>query len=102
MIPLQKKSNACECKDHRTVSLISHASKIILRILTQTIEAKAKDFIGKPQFGFRKGRGTREAIGVMRMLSERSLEHSNELCVCFVDFEKAFDRVKWTKLLDIL
>ena len=94
MIPLQKKSNACECKDHRTVSLISHASKIILRILTQTIEAKAKDFIGKTQFGFRKGRGTREAIGVMRMLSERSLEHSNELCVCFVDFEKVFDRVK--------
>ena len=36
------------------------------------------------------------------MLSERSLEHSNELCVCLVDFKKAFDRVKWMKLLDIL
>src|SRR6218665_130546 len=54
------------------------------------------------QFGFRKGCGTREAIGVMRMLCERSLEHDNELFICFVNFEKAFDRVKWTKLWHIL
>src|SRR6218665_602216 len=62
----------------------------------------AEEFLGKNQFGFRKGCGTREAIGVMRMLCERSLEHDNELFICFVDFEKAFDRVKWTKLWHIL
>jgi len=102
MIPLQKKQNATECGDHRTISLISHASKIILRVLNRRIESKASTFIGKSQFGFRQGRGTREAIGVMRMLSERSLDHDNELFVCFVDFEKAFDRVNWTKLLNIM
>src|SRR3989454_12593552 len=93
MIPLQKKQNAVECADHRTISLISHASKIMLRILTNRIEAKAKDFIEKNQFGFRKGCGTRDAIGVLRMLCERSLEFGNEIDICFVDFEKAFDRV---------
>jgi len=91
-----------ECADHRTISLISHASKIMLRILTKRLEAKAKGFIGMNQFGFRKGCGTREAIGVMRMLCERSLELDNEVYICFVDFEKAFDRVNWTKMMEVL
>ena len=63
MIPLQKKMNAVKCSDHRTINLISHASKILLKILTNSIEAKARDFIGQNQFGFRKGCGTRDAIG---------------------------------------
>src|SRR6476469_4102957 len=88
MIPLQKKMNAGECSDHRTISLISHASKILLKILTNRIEAKARDFIGGNQFGFRKGCGTRDAIGVMRMICERSLEFGNIVYICFVDFEK--------------
>ena len=102
MIPIQKKSNAIECEDHRTISLISHASKILLKILTKRIEAKAKGFIGQNQFGFRKGCGTRDAIGVMRVLCERSLEHDNDVYICFVDFEKAFDRVDWIKMMQVL
>src|SRR6476469_4558531 len=66
------KMNAVECSDHRTISLISRASKILLKILTNRIEAKASDFIGRNQFGFRKGCGTRDAIGVMRMICEES------------------------------
>src|SRR6476619_3067701 len=54
MIPLQKKINAVECCDHRTISLISDAIKILLKILTTRIEAKARDFIGRNQFRFRK------------------------------------------------
>jgi len=50
---------------------------------------------------FRKGCGTWDAIGVMRMLCERSLEHGNDVYVCFVDFEKAFDRVNWVKMFEI-
>jgi len=102
MIPLPKKTNAMECADHRTISLISHASKILLRILVNRIEAKAKDFIGKNQFGFRKGVGSRDAIGVLRMLCERCLELGNEVFICFVDFEKAFDRVNWIKMMEVL
>ena len=47
MIPLPKKMNAVECSDHRTISLISHASKILLKILNNRIEAKARDIIGR-------------------------------------------------------
>jgi len=102
MIPLPKKTNATECSDHRTISLISHASKIMLKVLTKRIEAKARDFIGRSQFGFQKGRGTRDAIGVLRALCERSMEYGNEVYVCFVDFEKAFDRVNWIKMMESL
>src|SRR3981081_3577887 len=45
---------------------------------------------------------TRDAVGVVRMLCERSLELDNEVFICFVDFEKAFDRVNWVKMMDIL
>jgi len=102
MIPLQKKANAVECSDHRTISLISHASKIMLKVLTKRIEEKAKDLIGRNQFGFRRGCGTRDAIGVMRVLCERSMEHGNDVYICFVDFEKAFDRVSWEKMMKVL
>ena len=102
MIPIPKKANAVECADYRTISLISHASKILLKILTKRIESKADMILSNNQFGFRKGCGTREAIGVMRTLCERSLEHGNDVFICFVDFEKAFDRVDWVKLLDVL
>ena len=102
MIPLPKKNNAVKCSDFRTISLICHASKIMLKVLTQRIEAKAKHLLGRTQFGFRKGCGTRDAIGVMRTLCERSMEHGNDVYICFVDFEKAFDRVDWVKMFEIL
>src|SRR6478736_965915 len=91
-----------ECSDHRTISLISHASNILLKILTNRIEAKARDFIGQNQFGFRKGCGTRDAIGVMRMICERNLEFGNNVYICFVDIEKAFDNVNWEKMMKVL
>src|SRR6478609_3721787 len=93
MIPLQEKMNAVVCSDHRTISLISHASKILLKILTNRIEAKARNFTRRHQFRYRKGCGTRDAIGVIRMTCERNLEFGNNVYICFVDFEKAFDRV---------
>ena len=114
MITLLKKQNATQCSDHRTISLVVHASKIMLAILRKPIEAKAKSYISNTQFGFRKGVGTRDAIGVMRtlhlghllllplLMCESSLELGNEVFVCFVDFEKAFDILKWLKMMEIL
>src|SRR3989442_254920 len=101
MIPLQKKNNAVNCRDYRTISLICHASKM-LKVLTKRIEAKAKHLLGRNQFGFRKGCGTRDAVGVMRTLCERSLECGNEVYICFVDSKKAFDRVNWLKMFEIM
>src|SRR5580698_437356 len=74
----------------------------MLKILTKRIESKAKHFIGQNQFGFRKGGGTHEAIRVMKMLRERSIEHNNDVYICLVDFEKAFNRVNWVKMMDVL
>ena len=66
------------------------------------MEGTVNDYMGKTQFGFRKGCGTRDAIGVLRMLCERSLELNNEVYVFFVDFEKAFNRVNWKKMMEVL
>ena len=70
----------------------------MFKVLTMRIEAKAKHLIGKNQLAFRKGCGTRDAIRVMRTLCEKSLKYGNEVNICFVDFEKAFDRVDRAKM----
>src|SRR5206468_7503556 len=97
-----KKNNATECSDFRTISLICCAAKIMLLVLIKRMEAKAKSLLGHSHFGFRKGIEIRDVIGVMRTLCERSLEHGNEVYICFVDFEKAFDRVNWIKMFEVL
>ncbi|KAI5743600.1 hypothetical protein M8J77_020048 [Diaphorina citri] len=102
LVPLPKKPNATECKDYRTISFICHLTKAITKILMKRIEGKIEDNMGDDQFGFRKGRGTRDAIACVRMLSERILDVNRELYVCFVDWEKAFDRVNWNILLRVL
>ena len=102
MLPLPKKNNAANCIDYRTISLICYASKIMLKALKKRSEAKAQQRLGRNQFVFRKWCGTRNAIGVMRMLCERSLKHGNDVYVCFVNFEKELDRVNWVKMFEIL
>ena len=82
---LKKKTQATKCSDHRTISLISHSAKIIAKILRRRIERKIEDVLGEDQFGFRRGKGTRDAIGMMRIIAERTLELDEELCICFID-----------------
>ena len=102
LIPLPMKMNSMACDDNRTISLIPHESKIMLRILTKRLEGKVRDFISKTQFGFKKGCGTRETLGVMRMFCEKVLDHRKEVFTCCLDYEKAFDRVNWVKMMDTL
>jgi hypothetical protein len=63
-------------------------------------EKKIEGVLGEDQFGFRKG--TRDAIGMLRIISERTLDIDGEICICYIDCQKAFDCVKWTKLMKIL
>jgi len=83
---------------------LGQAAKVLIRVLTKRIEAKANaiNHIGKDQFGFRKGKGTRDTIAMLRVLGERSLQRGKDLCICFVDYEKAFDRVDWRKMMCML
>jgi retron-type reverse transcriptase len=102
VIALKKKPKATKCSDHRTISLIAHTAKIVAKILRKRIEKKIEDVLGEAQFGFRKGKGTRDAIGMLRIIPEQTLEIDEEINVCFIDWQKAFDRVNWTKLMQIL
>jgi len=90
IIPIEKKRGVQDCVDFRTISLVWHASKIALKILARRPESTAESYLGKDQFGFRKGRGTRDEIAALRVLYERKLENSNEVCICYVDCEKDF------------
>jgi len=102
MIALKKKPQATKCRDNRTISLIAHTAKIIAKILRRRIEKKIEDVLGENQFGFRRGKGTRDASVMLRIISERTLEIDEGLCVCFIDWQEEFDRVNWTKLMQIL
>jgi len=74
------------------ISLIAHTAKKLRR----RIEKKIEDVLRDDRFGFRRGKGTRDAIGTLRIISERTLEIDEEQCVCFIDWQKAFDRVNLT------
>jgi hypothetical protein len=102
MIALNNKPKASKCGDYPTISLIAHTAKIVARILRGMIERKIEDALGKDQFEFRSGKGTRGTIGMLRIISEGTLDIDEELCACFIDWQKAFDRVNWTKLMQIL
>ena len=67
MIPLKKKFNTNKCEEHRTISLISHSSKITLKALCNRLTAKVKAYTGRDQFGLMAGRGTRDAIALLRV-----------------------------------
>ena len=102
MIALKKKTQTTKCSDHRTISLISHTVKITTKIPRRRIETKIEDVLGEDQFGFRTGKGTRFATWTKRIIAERTLEIDEELCICFIDWQWAFDRVNLTKLMQIL
>ncbi|KAI8486085.1 hypothetical protein Bbelb_361850 [Branchiostoma belcheri] len=93
VIPLPKKGNLRQCKNYRTISLISHPSKIMLKVLLKRLNAKAEEILAEEQAGFRAGRSTIEQILNCRLIIEKHLQHQRELHHNFIDFKKAFDRV---------
>jgi hypothetical protein len=92
MIALKKRTRPTKCIDHRTISLISYTANIKAKILRRRIERKIEDALGEDRFGFKRGKETRDVIGMMRIIAERTLE-IDELYICFIDGQKAFDCV---------
>jgi len=101
-IMLPKKPGATECGLHRIISLMSHLTKILLRVLIQRMRNKLRPEVSNSQFGFVEDRGTRNAIFTLSMMIERTIEMKKDLHLCFIDYAKAFDRVKHEKLFTIL
>ena len=92
-VPLPKVTGTKRCEEHRTISLISHSSKILLRILFNRMQNDASREIDEVQMGFRKGVGTRDQIFNIRVLAEKSREFNQQIFVAFIDYSKAFDSV---------
>ena len=101
-VPIPKKPNAKTCTDFRLISLMSHALKTLLRILHMRICKKCEAVSGDTQFGFRQGLGTREALFAMKILMQQCYDHQQEIFICFLDYEKAFDTVQHEPLVQIL
>lgn len=101
-IPLPKKNNARKCDQYRLISLMSHTLKLFLKIIHQRIFKKCEQTISDSQFGFRQGLGTREALVATQVLVQNCYDQRKNVIMCFIDFEKAFDRVQHQKLLQIL
>ena len=101
-IALPKSPGATECELHRTISLMSHFTKILLRVLMIRMRKNLKPEISRTQFGFVPDKGTRNAIFTLSMLMERCIEVQKDLFIGFIDYSKAFDKVRHDELFNIL
>ena len=101
-IPIPKKGNAKECSHYRTVALISHASKVMLKILQARLQQYVNHELPDVQAGFRKGRGTRDQIANIHWIIEKAREFQKNIYFCFLNYAKAFDCVDHNQLRKIL
>ena len=100
--PLLKKRDAMECSNHRTVSLISHTSEVLLKVINNRMKSKMKEEVSEVQAGFREGRGTRDHLVNLKVIIEKCRNHSIPLYICFIDYKKAFDCVQHTELWRVM
>ena len=86
-----KEGNAKECSNYSTIALISHASKVMLKILQARLQQYVNRELPDVQDGFRKGRGTRDQIANIHWIMEKAREFQKNIYFCFIDYAKAFD-----------
>ena len=87
----KKKGSVMDCASYRGVKLLEHGMKVVERLLEKRLRRLVK--VDQMQFGFISGRSTVDAIFIFRKMQESYLEENKKLFICFVDLEKAFDRV---------
>ena len=97
-IPIPKKGNAKECSNYLTIALISHASKVMLKILVARLQQYMNCERPDVQVGFRKGRGTRDPIVNICWIIEKTREFQKNIYFCCIDYSQAFDCVDHNKL----
>ena len=97
-LPIPKKGNARECSDYQKISLISHARKVMLKILQARLQQYVNWDLPDVQTGFRKSRGTRDQVANIHWIIEEAREFQKNIYFCFIDYAKAFDCVDYNKL----
>ena len=88
-----KKGNAKECSNYHTIALISHASKVMLKILQAKFQQYVNCELPDVQADFRKGRGTRDQIANIWWIIEKAREFQKNIYFCFIDYAKAL--IEW-------
>ena len=101
-IPISKKGNAKEHSNYHTIAVISHASKVTLKILQTRLQQYMNHEPPDVQAGFRKGRGTRDQIANIHWIIKEAREFQKNIYFSFIDYTKAFDCVDQNKLWKIL
>ena len=91
-----------ECSNYRTIALISHTSKVMLKIVQVRLQQYMNRELSDVQAGFRKGRGTRDQIANICWITDKAREFQKNIYFCFIDYAKAFDCVDHNKLWEIL
>ena len=97
-IPIPKKGNAKECSNYSTVALISHATKVMLKLLQASLQQYMNHELPDDQVGFRKGRGTRDQIANICLIIKKARKFQKSIYFCFIQYVKAFDCVDHNKL----
>ena len=95
-IPIPKKGNARECSNYRTTALISHASKVMLKIFHARLQQYVNCEFPDVQAGFRKGRGIRDQTANIHWIMKKSKRIPENIYFCFIDYAKDFDCVDHT------
>ena len=95
-------SNAKECSNKHTITLISHTSKVMFKILQAKLKQSVNRELLNVQAGFRTGKGTRDQIANIRWIIEKVREFQKNIYFCFIDYVKAYDCVDHNKLWKIL
>ena len=101
-IPIPKKGNGKKCSNYHIIALISHASKVMLKILQARFQQYMNHELPDVQAGFRKGRGTRGQIVNTSWIIKKAREFQKNIYFCFIDYAKVFDCVDHNKLWKIL
>ena len=101
-IPIPKKVNAEECSNYCTIVLISHISKVRLKILQARLQQYMNRELPDVLAGFRKGRGIRDQIFNICWIIKKARELQKNIYFCFIDYAKVFDCVDHNKLWKIL
>ena len=96
--PIPKKGNAKECSTYCTVALISHASKVTLKILQARLQQYVNHEIPDVKAGFRKSKETRHQIANICWIIEKAKEFQKNTYFCFINYAKTFDFVEHNKL----
>ena len=97
-IPIPKKGNAKECSNYCTIALISHTSKVMLKIIQARLQQYVYHELPDVQAGFRKGRGMRDQIANIRWTIKKAREFQKTIYFYFIDYAKALDCVDHNKL----